>query len=98
MSEQPIVVGEFDARRLRGLLRSLREVSAFNQAHLQSLRRELERAVVLESAEVPADVIRMRSRVQVRLVERGATRVRVGVPIGRESCREARLGAGPAWN
>jgi len=63
--EHPIVVAESDARRLRGLLAVHGEASVRDEEHLRQLEMELERATVLESADVPSDVITLQSRVEV---------------------------------
>lgn len=63
--EHPIVVTESDARRLRGLLGAHREASLRDQEHLHELKSELERALVVDAAELPAGAITMHSRVQV---------------------------------
>jgi len=58
-------VDESDARRLRGLLAVHGEASVRDEEHLRQLEMELERATVLESADVPSDVITLQSRVEV---------------------------------
>jgi regulator of nucleoside diphosphate kinase len=63
--EHPIVVTEIDARRLRGLLGARSGTSFRDQEHLRELRSELERALVLEATDVPADVVTMHTRVRV---------------------------------
>src|SRR5665213_531636 len=65
MRQRPIVVTESDERRLRGLLAAQSEASLHDQGHLQELRSELERAVILRAKDVPADVVTMNSRVCV---------------------------------
>ncbi|HEY5264147.1 MAG TPA: nucleoside diphosphate kinase regulator [Steroidobacteraceae bacterium] len=65
MRQRPIVVTESDERRLRGLLAVQSEASLHDQEHLQELRSELERAVILRAKDVPADVVTMNSRVCV---------------------------------
>ncbi|MGE0582737.1 MAG: nucleoside diphosphate kinase regulator [Steroidobacteraceae bacterium] len=65
MRQNPILVSESDADRLRALL-GARDDSAHDQAHLDELRAELERAIVRLADEVPADVITMQARVRVR--------------------------------
>lgn len=65
MREQPIIVTEFDAGRLRSLLDAHPEASLRDQAHLQELKSELERAVVVDAAQLPSDVITMHTRVRV---------------------------------
>lgn len=71
MRGHPIVVTEFDARKLRGLLGAHSEASLRDQEHLRELKSELERALVLDAVDVPADVITMYSRVQVLDLESG---------------------------
>jgi regulator of nucleoside diphosphate kinase len=63
--EHPIVVTEFDARRLRSLLDARSEASFRDQEHLHELRAELERALVMSTTDVPADVITMHARARV---------------------------------
>lgn len=65
MRQNPILVSEADADRLRALLGALDD-SAHDQAHLHQLKAELERAIVRLADEVPADVITMHARVRVR--------------------------------
>jgi regulator of nucleoside diphosphate kinase len=69
MRERPIVVTELDARRLRGLLARQSEVSSRDQAHLEELKSELERARVVAFEETAPDVVTMRSQVSVRDLE-----------------------------
>ncbi len=65
MRTHPIVVTEFDARRLRSLLGARSDPSRRDQEHLRELRSELERALVVDEASVPRDVITMHARVQL---------------------------------
>ena len=58
MRQNPILVSESDADRLRALL-GARDDSAHDQAHLHELEAELERAIVRLADEVPPDVITM---------------------------------------
>jgi regulator of nucleoside diphosphate kinase len=71
MRKRPIVVTESDERKLRGLLSRQSEESIRDQAHLQELQSELERALVLRAEEVPPDVITMHSQVRVLDLEHG---------------------------
>jgi len=71
MRERPIVVTDLDARRLRALLDRRSETSNLDQAHLQKLQSELERARVLLRAETPTDVVTMHSEVRVLDLESG---------------------------
>ena len=71
MRDRSIVVTEVDARRLRGLLARQNQAPTRDRAHLQVLKSELERARVVLSEEVPADVVTMHSEVRVRDLETG---------------------------
>lgn len=70
MRKRPIVVTESDEQKLRGLLSRQTEESMRDQAHLLELHSELERALILEAEELPADVITMHSQVRVLDLER----------------------------
>lgn len=65
MRERPIVVTDSDERRLRALLGAQSEAVLRDQAHLRELNSELERALILQAEEVPAEVIIMHSRIRV---------------------------------
>ena len=65
MREHPIVVTELDARRLRGLLGARGEAAFRDQEHLRELKSELERALVVDGTDVPADAVTMHTRVRV---------------------------------
>ena len=60
-----------DMQRLRQLLRALARTQARDHAHLESLEEELDRAIVLNAAEPPAEVIGMGTRVRVRDLDSG---------------------------
>lgn len=64
MRDQPIIIAAPDAARLRGLL-AVRAAAARDQTHLQALAMELERALVLDTNEVPPHVITMHARAKV---------------------------------
>lgn len=70
MRERPIVVTESDERKLRRLLGGQSERVLHDQAHLQELRSELERARIVRAQELPTDVITMHSRVRVLDLQR----------------------------
>jgi regulator of nucleoside diphosphate kinase len=59
------MVGEPDAQRLRGLLAARRLSAWRDEAHLDELESELERAVLVAADAVPADVVVMDSEVHV---------------------------------
>lgn len=64
MRDRPIFVTESDATRIRGLL-AARDSVERDEEHLQELKAELERALVLEPGRMPHDVVTMHSRVRV---------------------------------
>lgn len=74
MSNRKIVISESDARTLRALLRSL-GATRHDQAHLEDLRVELERAAVLEQHELPPTVVDLNAVVSVRDLQSGHRQV-----------------------
>lgn len=64
MRDHPILITELDAAKLRGLLAAFATVQR-DQAHLEELTSELERAVVVEPGDLPPDVVTMHARVRV---------------------------------
>lgn len=64
MRDGPIVISEPDARVLRGLL-SARSAASHDQEHLEELRLELERAQVLEPAQVSTQVVTMHKQLRI---------------------------------
>lgn len=55
-----------DLERLERVVAARRGVARRDEAHLDALEEELERAEVVEPTDMPADVVTMRSRVRVR--------------------------------
>lgn len=70
MSERQIVISEQNARVLRGLLRT-RNGAAHDQEHLDDLRVELDRAIVLDPSELSPTVVTMHATVRVRDLDTG---------------------------
>lgn len=66
MPGREIIITSLDRERLMAILNSPAEQRGPDREHLSELRTELERATVVEPGEVPADVITMNSRFQVR--------------------------------
>lgn len=64
-----IFITEFDLNRLR-LVIADEKAARGSKKHLQGLEEELERAILVDSKDVPADVVTMNSR--VRLKEMGS--------------------------
>jgi regulator of nucleoside diphosphate kinase len=73
MRNRQVVVTERDAARLRALVSSYTG-SARDSEHLDELALEIERALVLEPAQVPPDVVTMHARVRVLDVVTGERR------------------------
>jgi regulator of nucleoside diphosphate kinase len=64
MRNRQVIVTQRDAARLRALL-SAYERSARDEEHLDELALEIERAAVLEEAQVPPGVVTMHARIRV---------------------------------
>jgi regulator of nucleoside diphosphate kinase len=61
-----IYITELDYNRLNGLIDRTRERNGVDKEYLNKLETELERAEVVDSKDVPADVITMRSKVRLK--------------------------------
>jgi len=61
-----IYITELDYNRLNGLIDRTRERNSVDKEYLNKLETELERAEVVDSKDVPADVITMRSKVRLK--------------------------------
>ena len=70
MNERQIEISEPNARVLRGLLRA-RNGATHDQEHLDDLRVELERALVLEPSRLSPNVVTLYAAVRVRDLESG---------------------------
>ena len=66
MAKREIVITSLDEKRLTAVLNSPAIQRGPDRERLAELRAELERAVIVEPGEVPADVITMNSKVRVR--------------------------------
>lgn len=64
-ADRQIVVTSEDLERLQILVESARQRRRWEDLHLRALAQELDTADVVEPADVPADVVTMRSRVRV---------------------------------
>jgi regulator of nucleoside diphosphate kinase len=71
MSGRSIHVTSDDIQRLRHILSAPGVGSTRDQAHLQTLWEELDRAVVVSAEETPPDVVTMRTLVRIRDLESG---------------------------
>ena len=63
MSEQKIYLTDFDLKRLKKLLRTSSKTGERKNSYLEQLRKEVEKAVVVPSEDIPEDVITMNSTV-----------------------------------
>jgi regulator of nucleoside diphosphate kinase len=66
MESQKIVITKSDFDNLERLVSSLRGVRGHDAHHIEALEQELEKAIIVDTAEVPRDVVTMNSRVRVR--------------------------------
>jgi len=71
MKLENIVITEDDYRRLEWLIASTRGIYPRDADRLDGLEQELERAIIVQSDEVPPDVITMHSRVRIKDLESG---------------------------
>ena len=71
MSRRNIIITDDDRRRLEHLLASDFTEAIRSKSYLTDLRAELQRAKIVNSAEVPGDVITMESTVRLRDVDTG---------------------------
>lgn len=67
--EKRIVVSKRDVMRLRSVMGDTRTMSAMDREHRFELKQELERAVVVEDAALPADVVSIDAKVLLRDVQ-----------------------------
>ena len=61
-----IYITELDYERLSGLIDRTRERNSVDREYLNKLEAELDRAEIVDSKDIPADVITMRSRVRLK--------------------------------
>lgn len=61
-----IYITELDYNRLNGLIDRTRERNGADREYLNKLEAELDRAEIVDSNDVPADVITMRSKVRLK--------------------------------
>lgn len=69
--EHRIVVTRSDQQRIRALLRTLDVKRGKDREHLLDLMEELDRATIVDSAALPADVVALESTVIVHDIEAG---------------------------
>jgi len=69
MAERTIFITEYDAKRLREVLREARAGEYRGSEYVRNLQAEVERAKIVPSKEIPPDVITMNSTVVLLDVE-----------------------------
>lgn len=67
--DKRIVLSKQDLLRLRALFGTYASLSVMDRENLLDLKAEIERAAIVEMEQLPADVVTLDSRVQVRDVE-----------------------------
>ena len=74
-SQKPatIYITELDYERLSGLIDRTRERNGVDREYLNKLEAELDRAEIVDSKQIPADVITMRSKVRLKDLVSGET-------------------------
>ncbi len=65
MSEQKIYITDFDLKRLKKLLQASSKTGERKNSYLEQLRKEVEKAVVVPSEDIPKDAITMNSKVSL---------------------------------
>ncbi len=71
MAVRTIFVTKYDMERLLELIEGVRSTSRYNKANIDILEKELCDGVLVDSADVPHDVITMNSKVNITDVESG---------------------------
>jgi regulator of nucleoside diphosphate kinase len=67
MTEREILITGYDMDRLRDLIEVIREYRGNVKAQITELERELDRGKIVDSKNIPPDVITMNSAVQLRV-------------------------------
>jgi regulator of nucleoside diphosphate kinase len=65
LNQRKIIITQADYGRLRRIIAASRELLPKDAEHLDALERELDGAVIAGSAEVPRELVTMKSRVRV---------------------------------
>ena len=70
-----IYVTEADYRRLTGLIETTRDRNGVDREYVNLLEAELERAEIVDPKRIPANVITMRSKVRLKDLVNGETKI-----------------------
>lgn len=90
MTEQPILITEFDRKRLLALLEGL-DVEERDRGHIADLAIEIERAELVPPDAVPADLVTMNSRIRIRDLDSEEVRTITVVFPGMANYEEGRI-------
>lgn len=75
MAERTVYMTSFDMERLESLIQTHRSSSPKRKAQIDRLEKELDRAVVVEPQDIPADVVTMNTKLRLRDEISGEERV-----------------------
>jgi regulator of nucleoside diphosphate kinase len=70
-----IYITELDYNRLNGLIERTRERNGVDREYLNKLEAELDRAEIVESEDIPRDVVTMRSKVRLKDLVSGESNI-----------------------
>lgn len=73
--EHTIYITAFDRERLYGIINNHRSASLKMKAQIDRLEEELEKAVVVEPQDIPADVVTMNTKLRLRDEQSGEERI-----------------------
>jgi len=71
MTAKKIYITEFDLKRLKSLIREAREFSTEDETYLAQLEKELASGKVVDSKDVPPEVITMNTKLKLKDMETG---------------------------
>ena len=66
MAERPVYMTSFDMERLESLIQTHRSSSPKRKAQIDRLEKELDRAVIVDPKDIPADVVTMNTKLRLR--------------------------------
>ncbi len=73
--EHTIYITNFDKERLYSLVNNHRSASSWIKAQIEKLEEELEKAVIVEPENIPADVVTMNTKLRLRDEQSGEERI-----------------------
>ncbi|HOD29546.1 MAG TPA: nucleoside diphosphate kinase regulator [Syntrophales bacterium] len=66
MAERTVYMTSFDLERIESLIQTHRSSSPKRKAQIDRLEKELDRAVIVEPKDIPADVVTMNTKLRLR--------------------------------